>query len=116
VATHEDTTPLFSLDAVVFDTETTGLDPARARLVEVGAVRIAQGRLVEVPLLQRLANPGEPMPAAAEAVHGIGDAELAGAPPAVRVIDELVAAAGSMVVVGHTIGFDLAVIRAERAR
>ena len=34
-------TPLMALDAVVIDTETTGLDPANARLLEIGAVRAA---------------------------------------------------------------------------
>ncbi len=38
-------TPLIALDAVVIDTETTGLDPAKARIVEVAAVRIAGGRI-----------------------------------------------------------------------
>jgi DNA polymerase-3 subunit epsilon/CBS domain-containing protein len=116
MAAPEDATPLFCLDAVVVDTETTGLDPARARLVEVGAVHIDHGRLADAPLVSRLVDPGEPMPAAAEAVHGIGDGELAGAPAAPAVIDELIAAVGEMPVIGHSIGFDLAVIRAERAR
>src|SRR5690606_39453540 len=40
-------TPLIALDAVVFDTETTGLDPARARIVEFGAVRIDAGKRSE---------------------------------------------------------------------
>lgn len=112
----DDTTPLFCLDAAVLDTETTGLDPASARLVEVAAVRVARGRLVETPLIDGLVDPGEPMPAAAEAVHGIGDAALAGAPPAGAVIDALIGAVGATVLIGHAIGFDLAVIRAERAR
>ena len=34
------TTPLIALDAVVIDTETTGLDPAKARIVEIAAVRL----------------------------------------------------------------------------
>ena len=42
-----DATPLIALDAVVLDTETTGLDPASARLVEVAAVRLTGGRLDE---------------------------------------------------------------------
>ena len=38
-------TPLIALDAVVIDTETTGLDPRKAWIVEIAAVRIAGGRL-----------------------------------------------------------------------
>ena len=40
-------TPLMALDAVVIDTETTGLDPANARLLEIGAVRLSAGRIDE---------------------------------------------------------------------
>ena len=40
-------TPLMALDAVVIDTETTGLDPAYARLLEIGAVRLRAGRIDE---------------------------------------------------------------------
>ena len=39
------TTPLIALDAAVIDTETTGLDPAKARIVEIAAVRLVAGRL-----------------------------------------------------------------------
>ena len=41
-------TPLIALDAVVIDSETTGLDPTKARLVEVAAVRLAAGRLERI--------------------------------------------------------------------
>ena len=46
-------TPLIALDAVVIDTETTSLDPAKARIVEIAAVRLVGGRL----------DPPEPLPA-----------------------------------------------------
>lgn len=38
-------TPLIALDAVVIDTETTGLDPNKAFIVEIGAVKITVGRV-----------------------------------------------------------------------
>ena len=58
-------TPLAALDAVVIDTETTGLDPAKAWIVEIGAVRIAGGRIDTAAPFRQLVNPGEPIPAAA---------------------------------------------------
>lgn len=66
-------TPLMALDAVVLDTETTGLDPARARVVEIGAVRIHNGRVDEGATLRLLVRPDEPVPAAATAIHGIDE-------------------------------------------
>ena len=60
-------TPLVALDAVVLDTETTGLDPASARLVEVAAVRVAGGRIDEASTFRRLVRPGVTIPAAATA-------------------------------------------------
>ena len=38
-------TPLVGLDAVVLDCETTGLDPAKARIVDLAAVRVTGGKL-----------------------------------------------------------------------
>ena len=38
-------TPLIALDAVVIDSETTSLDPAKARIVEIAAVRLVAGRV-----------------------------------------------------------------------
>ena len=73
-------TPLISLDAVVIDTETTGLDPRKARVVEFAAVRLVGGRLDATGALRRLIDPGEPIPPAASRIHGIDDAKVAGAP------------------------------------
>ena len=58
------TTPLFALDAVVLDTETTGLDPRTARLVEIGAVALSGGRLAEEERFQSLVALDEPVPTA----------------------------------------------------
>ena len=111
-------TPLFALDAVVLDTETTGLDPKSARLVEIGAVRLGGGAAREDEVFQRFVRQESPIPAAAKAVHGIGDAELAGAPAFAEVQAELERFIEGRPVIGHAIGFDLAVFRreCERAR
>src|SRR6187200_3428024 len=73
-------TPLIALDAVVLDTETTGLDPAKARIVEIGAVPLRRGRLDETAALRRLVDPGEPIPADATRIHAIDDSSVASAP------------------------------------
>jgi len=51
--------PLLALDAVVIDTETTGLDPKKARVIELAAVRLSAGKLVEGDSFRQLIRPGE---------------------------------------------------------
>lgn len=111
-----DTTPLFALDAAVLDTETTGLDPARARLIEAAAVRITRGAVERDVLFTSLADPGAPVPPASTAIHHLTEADLRGAPDPVTVIGQLREAVGTRVVIGHAIGFDLAIMKAECER
>jgi DNA polymerase-3 subunit epsilon/CBS domain-containing protein len=109
-------TPLISLDAVVIDTETTGLDPRKARLIEIGAVRIVSGRIEAAQSFRRLVNPGDPIPRETTAIHGIDAAAVADAPVFAQVWTEVSDFLGSSVVIGHTIGFDLAVLQRECER
>lgn len=110
-------TPLISLDAVVIDTETTGLDPRKARILEVGAVRLAGGRVSPDQTFQSFVQPGEPIPAKVIAVHGIDAARVADAPAFAEIwpkLSEFIG--GSNVLIGHTLGFDLAVLKRECVR
>ena len=50
--------PAIALDAVVIDTETTGLDPRKARVVEIAAVRLVAGRLGAEAAFRQLVRPG----------------------------------------------------------
>ena len=109
-------TPLIALDAVVLDTETTGLDPAKARIVEVAAVRLKAGRLSADDAFRRLVRPGVPIPAVASAVHHIDDGMVADAPAFAAVWPDLLAFTGDAVVIGHTLGFDLAILKRECER
>ena len=106
--------PLLSLDAVVVDTETTGLDPRKARVIELAGVRLVGGRLADADSFRQLLRPGdEPIPATASRIHGIDDAVVASAPRFAEVWPRFQAFIGPSVVIGHTIGFDLAVMRRE---
>ncbi len=109
-------TPLLSLDAVVIDTETTGLDPRQSRVVELGAVRIDGGRIDGAATFRRLVNPNEPIPAGAVAIHGIDQAAVAAAPDFAAAWPDFAAFIGNAVLIGHTLGFDLAVLQAECER
>ncbi|HRD76564.1 MAG TPA: 3'-5' exonuclease, partial [Hyphomicrobiaceae bacterium] len=77
-STHS--TPLVALDVVVLDTETTGLDAAAARIVQVGAVRMRAGAIVAGDTFDRLVNPGVPIPKATTAIHGLADEDVQDAP------------------------------------
>ena len=109
-------TPLVALDAVVIDTETTGLDPRRAWIVELGAVRVANGVVDATAAMQRRVRPPTAIPAVATQVHGIDDAKVSGAPAFAEVWPEFSAFIGEGVLIGHAVGFDLAVIEREIAR
>jgi DNA polymerase-3 subunit epsilon/CBS domain-containing protein len=109
-------TPLLALDALAIDTETTGLDPAKARIVEIAALPLAAGRLDPAAPLHRLVNPGEPIPLAVSQIHGIDDVKVADAPAFSAIAAEIAAALDGAVVVGHALGFDFAVLKREFAR
>jgi CBS domain-containing protein len=109
-------TQLGSLSLAVIDTETTGLDVATARVIEVGGVRIERGKLDEDGAFSRLIDPGEPIPAASRAIHGIGDGDVAGEAGFAEVAAELARWMGGAVMLGYATGFDLAVLGREHER
>ena len=108
--------PLHSVSAIVVDTETTGLSPASDRVVQIGAVRIEKGRLGGGDIFDKLVNPGVSIPPATTKIHGICDADVTGAPAFQVAMREFAAWAGARLVIGYSIGFDLAILRAECAR
>jgi DNA polymerase-3 subunit epsilon/CBS domain-containing protein len=116
MANVSNTTPLIALDAFVIDTETTGLDPARARIVEIGAVPLRKGKLDQSASLRRLINPGEPIPPEATRIHAIDDSMVASAPDFAAVWQDISAAISGEILIGHTFGFDLAVLKRECQR
>jgi CBS domain-containing protein len=116
LADRASATPLLALDAVVFDTETTGLDPARARLIEIGAIRLAAGRVATDERFHTLVDPGVPIPPASTRIHGIDESRIKGAPDFVKAWPEFKSYLGAAVVIGHTIDYDLAILANEAKR
>jgi DNA polymerase-3 subunit epsilon/CBS domain-containing protein len=106
-------TPLAALRGLVFDTETTGLDPAKARIVEIGALLLEAGTGSTAPGLDALVDPGEAVPATAARIHGITSEVLRGAPAFKEVAPQIAALLGQRVLIGHNIGFDLALLERE---
>ena len=71
---------LSDLCFVVFDTETTGLLPHKDEIVQIGAVRVVKGKIVEGEQLDTLVDPGIPIPLASTKVHKVNDSMVQGAP------------------------------------
>ena len=94
-------TPLAELPVVVLDTETTGLDVATDRIVSIGAVRLHGRRIFRHLTLDRLVNPGQPIPARSTAIHGISTAMVAGTPGIATVLPAVTEFLSGCVVVGH---------------
>jgi DNA polymerase III epsilon subunit family exonuclease len=90
-------------ELVVVDVETTGRDPKVADLIEIGAVRVRDGKVVD--RFSTFVNPGRTIFGAQ--MHGITDAEVAGAPVAREAAEKLLTFVAGAPVVGHNIGFDL---------
>lgn len=108
---------LAELDIVVFDTETTGLEPERGdRVVSLAGVRVRRGVVRAGETFDALVSPGRSIPDAATRIHGITDAMVAGAPPFEVVLPAFLAFAAGAVLVGHQVWFDLRCLGIETER
>lgn len=99
-------TALSDLTSTVFDTETTGLDPERDALIQIGAVRVVRGRLIEAEAFDALIDPGRAIPPVSTKIHGITDAMVVGAPGAKEVCEHFKTFSRDSVLVAHNAPFD----------
>ncbi|MBB5721664.1 DNA polymerase-3 subunit epsilon [Loktanella ponticola] len=106
-------TRLRDLVFVVFDTETTGLDPARDAVVQLGAVRIVNGKVVAGEVFESLVNPGVLIPARSTDVHRIDDSMVKDAPSFQPVCTQFHSFAKDAVLVAHNAPFDMAFLTKE---
>ncbi len=107
---------LSDLCFVVFDTETTGLLPHKDEIVQIGAVRVLNGKIVQGEHLDMLVDPGIPIPPASTKVHKVSDRMVQGAPDiaeAGRVFHQF---ARDAVIVAHNAPFDMAFLRRHANR
>ena len=97
---------------IVFDFETTGHAPKYGdRPIEVGAVRIEQGIIVD--RFQELMNPGFPVNGFIESLTGISNELIAEAPPCETVMARFAQWIGELPLAAHNVGFDRAFLDAE---
>jgi DNA polymerase-3 subunit epsilon/ATP-dependent DNA helicase DinG len=94
---------------LAFDLETTGLDPERDSIIEIGAVRFRGSRVEDE--WTTLVNPGRPLDPVIKALTGITDEMLANAPRLTQVIQDFQHFAGDLIVLGHNIRFDLSFLQ-----
>lgn len=101
---------------IIFDTETTGLDSRLDRVIEIGGVELVN-RFPTGRTFHHYINPqGREIHAEAEAVHGIGIAQLADKPIFDAIVDEFLAFFDGARLVAHNANFDMGFINAELDR
>ncbi len=96
---------------VCVDLETTGLNPKTDKIMEVGAVKVENGRIVRV--YETFVNPGRPVPERVRQLTGICDAWLQSAPQMEDVLSYLLDFLGDSVLLGHQVLFDYSFIKKE---
>jgi len=101
---------------IIFDTETTGLDPKTGdRMVEIGCIELVN-RVPTGAVFHAYFNPERDMPAEAEAVHGLSAAFLSDKPRFPEKVADLMEFLGEAPLVAHNAGFDFAFLNFELAQ
>lgn len=101
---------LKSAKFTVFDFETTGLNNRRDEIIEIGAVRVEDGEIVEK--YGSFVKPEQGIPASITELTGINNRMVADAPGIEDVIDEFLNFIGDSVLVAHNAPFDFGFLRA----
>ncbi len=94
---------------VCLDLETTGLDPKKDKIIEIGAVRVRSGEITE--RMETLVNPGRMLPSRIVELTGICDSQLTDAPDITKVLPELLDFIGEDILLGHGVLFDYSFVK-----
>ncbi|MBK7766217.1 MAG: DNA polymerase III subunit epsilon [Sulfuritalea sp.] len=92
----------------VFDTETTGLQPSAGdEIIQIGAVRIVNNRLLRQEIFDQLVDPDIPLKPEGIPIHGITEAMLSGQPRLDAVLPAFHEFCAETVLVAHNAAFDM---------
>jgi DNA polymerase-3 subunit epsilon/ATP-dependent DNA helicase DinG len=94
---------------VALDLETTGVNPERDAIIEIGAIKFADGEVVEE--YTTLVNPGRAIPFEITMLTGICDRDVLDKPRFEQVAGPVMRFAGGLPIVGHNVAFDLGFVR-----
>lgn len=99
---------LTELTYTVFDTETTGLEPSAGdEIIQIGATRIVNGRLLRSEVFDQIVDPRRPLRPEGIPIHGITEEMVAGQPTIDRVLPAFHAFCADTVLVAHNAAFDM---------
>lgn len=96
-------------DFVCIDLETTGLNPKRDRIIEIGAVKVRNGK--KEAIFQQLIDPKQQLEERVEFLTGISSEELEGQPTIQEVLPVLKEFLGEDVLLGHRVLFDYSFLK-----
>ncbi|MBQ6061106.1 MAG: PolC-type DNA polymerase III [Clostridia bacterium] len=99
---------------VVLDFESTGLNTGKARIIEIGAVKLVNG--VVSDSFEMLVDPREALPPKITEITGITDMQLEGQPTAEEALPQLMEFIGGLPLAAHNANFDISLMRAELRR
>ena len=99
----------FSQDFVAFDIETTGFSPVNNKVIEIGAVKVCAGQIVD--RFSTFVNPGVPIPFEIEKLTGITDENVLEAPDIETILPQFLAFSEDCILVAHNADFDMSFIR-----
>ena len=100
--------PLSQLTYTVFDTETTGLNPSQGdEIIQLGAIRIVNGRILSKEVFDQLIDPKRAIPPSSTAIHGIHPSDVVGQPTIETVLPLFHRFCTDTVLVAHNADFDL---------
>ena len=99
---------LTDLTYTVFDTETTGLNPSEGdEIIQIGAARVVNNKLLRQESFEQLVDPQRPIPAASVPIHGIQPEMVVGQPTIDQVLPAFHDFAQDTVLVAHNAAFDM---------